>query len=211
MINVLYIHGMGGGETSRIPNMLKNSLADYGVNVVVRTYSFDPGEASSQISAWVHELSPQLIMGESLGSIHAIGIKGIPHILISPALNVPLYFHFLSWLTFIPGMTWLLDRIYEPEYEGRQRPHFSYSILRKYRGHRTAALANSPACGSGDYFHAFIGLQDHYRRSGIVSIRTWKKYFGDTFSTYEGSHYTEEEYIHGLVIPLTLKLLGIKQ
>ncbi len=201
---------MGGGESSRIPNILKVSLADYGVNVVVRTYSFDPEEASSRIGAWVHELRPQLIIGESLGSIHAIGIKGVPHILISPALNAPLFFHFLSWLTFIPGVTALLDRIYEPEWEDRQKPHFTYAILRKYRVHRTAALANSPACGSDDHFHAFIGLQDHYRKSGIVSIRTWKKYFGDTFSTYEGSHYTEEEYIHGLIVPLILKLLNIK-
>ncbi len=207
MINVLYIHGMGGGGDSRIPSILRDSLSDRGVSVVVRTYSFDPEEAASQIDSWVNEIKPQLIIGESLGAVHAIRVKGVPHILISPALNAPVYFSWLSWMALIPGVTCLLDRIYRPEEGDRQKLHFTFSVLRKYGRHRRMALLNSPRCGSGDYFHAFIGLQDHYMKSGIVSIRTWKKHFGETYSTYAGTHFTEEEYIHALVIPKILEVL----
>lgn len=200
---------MCGGGDSRIPAVLKASLECRGVNVVARTYSFDPEEASSQIADWIDELDPQLIIGESLGAIHAIRVKGIPHLLISPALNAPLYFSKLAWLTFIPGIASGLDMKYRPESGDRQIPHFTYGIMRKYGPHRKAAVDNSPLKGSPDYFHAFIGTRDHYRKNGIVSLRTWRKYFGDSFTAYDGTHYTEEEYIHSLVIPHILSLLAI--
>ena len=105
---ILYIHGMGGGGDSRIPSILNGHIG----GVVVRTYDFDPERAGRQISAWVDELKPSLIIGESLGSLNAIRIKGLPHILVSPSLNAPLYFGYLAFLTRIPGVTALLDRIY---------------------------------------------------------------------------------------------------
>ena len=111
MKNVLYIHGMGGGGDSRIPAILRDAFADKGVNVVVRTYDFDPEIASAQIGGWVNELVPSLIIGESLGAIHAIRIKGIPHILISPSLNAPVFLGYLCWLALVPGVTQMLDRI----------------------------------------------------------------------------------------------------
>ena len=77
---VLYIHGMGGGGDSRIPSILNDALAS--VRVVVRTYDFDPEVAAEQIASWVEELKPDLIIGESLGSLQAIRITVIlTHIL----------------------------------------------------------------------------------------------------------------------------------
>ncbi len=206
-VNVLYIHGMGGGGDSRIPSILNDSLRDRGINVVVRTYDFDPEKGAEQISSWLDEVKPQLIVGESLGSIHAIGIKGLPHILISPSLNAPLFFSRLSWLALIPGVTWLLDRKFRPREGDRQKLHFTCEVMRRYGAHRKKAVSNSCRYGSRDYFHAFFGTFDHYRRTGIVSIRTWKKYFGDTYTVYEGSHFTEEEHIRSLVIPKMLEIL----
>ncbi len=208
MINVLYIHGMGGGSDSRIPHILHDLLADEGIHIVVRTYSFDPEEAAAQIDSWVAEVRPRLIIGESLGAVHALRIKGIPHLLISPALNAPLYFSALAWLAVLPGMTGLLNRIYRPGEGDRQVPHFSFGILRKYGDHRREAVSNTPLNGSGDYFHAFIGTRDHYRKSGVVSLRTWKKYFGETYTVYDGTHFTEEEYIYSLVVPEIREILN---
>ncbi len=210
MVNVIYIHGMGGGGDSRIPAILNDSLKERGVNVVVRTYDFDPERAASRIMEWFEELKPSLVIGESLGALHALRLKGVPHILISPSLNSPLYFSYLAWMTLIPGITSHLDKVYKPREGDRQKLHFTYGVLRKYGRHRECALANSPSCGSKDYFHAFFGTSDHYRRSGIVSVRTWKKYFGDTFTVYDGTHFTEEEHIHALVIPEIVNVLGIK-
>src|SRR5574344_321165 len=128
--NVLYIHGMGGGGDSRIPSILKEKVsAD--INIVVRTYDFNPDIAASQIEGWVQELKPSLIMGESLGSIHAIAIKGFPHLLVSPSLNAPEYFTRLGFLSKIPGVTSILDMIYKPKPGDRQSLHFSYENMRK--------------------------------------------------------------------------------
>ncbi|MBQ3206399.1 MAG: hypothetical protein IJB38_00115 [Bacteroidales bacterium] len=205
---VLYIHGMGGGGDSRIPAILKSSLTE--AEVVVRTYDFDPEKAAGQIGEWIEELKPSLIVGESLGAIQAIRIKGLPHILVSPSLNAPLYLGNLSFLALIPGVTWLFDRIYKPKEGDRQKLHFTYDVLKKYRQHRKAALANSSRSGSKDYFYAFFGTKDHYRRTGVVSIRTWKKYFGDHFEIYEGTHFMEEEHVLTRLVPKILNMLNTK-
>lgn len=205
--NLLYIHGMGGGGDSRIPSILKEALPQ--LNVVVRTYDFDPEVAAEQIQSWVSEIRPDLVVGESLGAVQTIRIKGVPHILVSPSLNAPLYLGYLAWLALIPGVTWIFDHIYKPKEGDRQELHFTFPVLRKYRSHRRVALEYSTLSGSPDYFYAFFGTEDHYRRTGVVSVRTWKKYFGDTYEIYEGTHFMEEEYVLQLLVPKILKVLNI--
>jgi hypothetical protein len=68
-------------------------------------------------------------------------------------------------------------------------------------------MANTSLAGSTDFFYAFFGTRDHYRRSGVVSIRKWKKYFGETYTVYDGTHFTEEDYIYSLVIPKIREVL----
>ena len=203
MVNVLYIHGMGGGADSRIPSILSEELVSFGVNVVVRTYDFDPEIALGQILSWVKELRPELVVGESLGSLHALRIKGVPLLFVSPALNAPLYFRLQAWLTLIPGVTAIYQRIYKPREGDRQQMKFVFSVLRKYKEHRRQAmLCESPV-------YAFFGTHDHYRKSGIVSVRTWKKRFGDTFSMYEGTHFMEEEHVRAMLVDKILEILNI--
>ena len=210
MINVLYIHGMGGGGDSRIPSILNEHLSPH-ATVIVRTYDFDPEIAHAQISSWVEELNPHLVIGESLGAVHALRIKGVPHLLISPALNAPYFLYVLSWLTYVPGVTWIFDRIYKPREGDRQKLHFRPEVLRKYKAHVQAAFATVSESGADDLHHAFIGRRDHYRRTGIVSLRAWKKRFGDTFSLYDGTHFTEEEHLHALVLPQIFTILDINK
>lgn len=205
---VLYIHGMGGGADSRIPSILKNAMPQ--IQVTVRTYDFDPEIAAGQIHAWVLEIKPDLVVGESLGAIQTLRIKGIPHILVSPSLNAPLYLGHLAWLALVPGMTWMFDRIYKPKDGDRQKLHFTFPVLRKYLDHRRKAIRNTPLSGNSDYFYAFFGTRDHYRRTGVVSIKTWKKYFGDTFEIYDGTHFMEEEHVLRRLVPKILNMLNDK-
>jgi hypothetical protein len=177
--------------------------------VIVKTYDFDPEVAVSQISRWVKEYKPAVVVGESLGALHALRIKGVHHVLVSPSLNAPLFFDRLAWLAFIPGVTEMLDRIYKPKDGDRQKLHFTYDVLRKYVCHGKAALANSSRSGNDDFFFAFFGTRDHYRRTGIVSVRTWKKHFGTNYMMYSGTHFTEEEHIFDKVLPLIYKVLNI--
>lgn len=202
MHNVLYIHGMGGGGDSRIPSILSEILSPEGIEVIVRTYDFDPEHAAGQIAGWVEELKPELVIGESLGALHAMRIKGVPHIYVSPALNSPKYFAPLAWLSLIPGVTRYFDNLYRPKQGDRQPLYFTFKILRKYRRHRKEALAASAADGGNHMNLAYFGTHDHYRKSGVVSIRTWRRYFGkDTYVLYEGTHFMEEEFIRSMLVP----------
>lgn len=204
-LTILYIHGMGGGGDSRIPSILRESMPPC-VSVVCRTYDFDPETAHAMIEDWVRQLQPDLVIGESLGALHAMRIEGVPRLFVSPALNAPVYFGVLSWLAYIPGVTLLFDRYYHPREGDRQSLHFSPSVLGKYSSHRKAAFA--AADRRGETFHAFFGTHDHYRRSGVVSVKLWKRLFGNCFTMYEGSHFMEDEHIYGLLIPMILKVLS---
>ena len=206
MKSILYIHGMGGGADSRIPSILAEALVGR-VDVCVRTYDFDPEIAWGQICSWVEEVKPDLVIGESLGSLHAMRITGVPLLFVSPALNAPLYFELMAWLTLIPGMTLLFDRIYRPREGDRQKLHFTYRTLRKYRAHRKSAIKSAITRGEDKPFSAFFGSEDHYRKSGVVSIRTWEKYFGASFTIYEGTHFMEDDPIFSLLVPAVLKVL----
>lgn len=207
MTNLLYIHGMGGGGDSRIPSILQAATPS-DINVVVKTYSFDPEVAAVQIASWVEEFKPALIIGESLGSLHAIGISGIPHLYVSPALNAPFYFEFMAWLTLLPGISRLFDRIYKPREGDRQPLHFCYKTLRKYLSHRRCALTEDNVSG---YHFAFFGKQDHYRKYGVVSIRTWIKHFGNCYSVYDGTHFMEEEFIFLDLLPKIYEVLSVNK
>lgn len=201
MHTILYVHGMGGGGDSRIPSILKENLGpEY--NVVIRTYDFDPEVAAGQLALWADEVRPDLVIGESMGATHAIALRGYPHLFVSPSLNAPRFFISLSWLTLIPGMAALFDRIYRPRPGDRQKIHFTRRVLLKWKPVYADAMRNTTAAGSGDYFHAFFGTRDHYRRSGVVSIRAWRRLFGDgTWTVYDGTHFMENEYVVSLLIP----------
>lgn len=204
-MKILYVHGMGGGSDSRIPSILADALVPR-IDVVCRTYSFDPEEGAAQIALWVKELEPALVIGESLGACQALRITGVPHILVSPSLGAPLYLGYLSFLSLIPGVPALMGWIYKPREGDRQKLTFHFDTLRKYREHRRLALKT--AASSGDSFFAFFGRHDHYRGSGIVSLRAWRRHFGDTYAMYDGTHFMEEEFIHSMLIPEIWKMLG---
>lgn len=209
MRKILYIHGMGGGSDSRIPSILQECLQKTHADIVVRTYDFDPEIASGQIASWIEEVRPELIIAESLGSLHALRISGLPIIFVSPALNTSYYFRILSWLSLIPGVTQLLDHIYKPRPGDRQVLHFTFRVLRKYRRHRIEAMKIERNTSYENQVFAFFGTDDHYRKSGIVSIKTWKKHFGETFCIYKGTHFMEEEYVRSILVDKVLEVLNI--
>ncbi len=204
---ILYVHGMGGGAESRIPSILKDILGpEY--SIVIRTYDFDPEVASEQLARWAAEVSPDLVIGESMGAIHAVALRGYPHLFVSPSLNAPVFFRALASLAWIPGVTRFFDWYYHPKPGDRQALHFARKTLLKWPGIRKKALLNTPLNGSEDYFYAFFGTRDKFRRSGVVLIRTWRKYFGEgSWTVYDGSHFMEEEYIRSLLVPKILSLL----
>ena len=59
-------------------------------------------------------------------------------------------------------------------------------------------------------FHAFFGTHDHYRRIGIVSVKSWEKHFGKSYPMYDGTHFMEEDLISSLLVPAVINLLNNK-
>ena len=204
---------MGGGEDSRIPSILNQHMNDYvnaddiHIDITVRTYDIDPVIASGQIASWRDELRPQLVIGESLGSLHAILQKGVPHIFVSPAVGAS---RWMALASYIPGAPSLMRLLFKPRPGKRQPLDFSHAVLKHYRGLRERVLDCSPSRGGTDYFFAFFGTHDAYRRSGVVSVRSWARHFGaDSYTIYAGTHYMEEEYLHTMLIPKILECLGL--
>ena len=201
---ILYIHGMGGGSSSRIPSILREYLP----GIVVRTYDFNPDEAQKQLRSWIDELHPVLLVGESLGSVHTLILHHIypelPIILVSPALNAPVVLSLFSPLTWIPGVTALLDRIYKPRPGDRQPLHFTHSVLSRWRPYRALAVHQEEDIN----VHAFVGTRDHYRRSGIVSLHTWHRHFPEgSYTIYEGTHFMEECHVRTILLQKILSTM----
>ena len=171
---ILYIHGMGGGVDSRIPSILNEHINEYvhdpdiRIDIVVRTYDIDPYIAERQISSWREELRPQLVIGESLGSLHAILQRGVPHLFVSPAIGAARWMAAASWM---PGASWVMHRIFKPVPGERQVLDFSHKVLSHYRGMWRKLLACTTLHGSKDYFFAVFGTEDRSMKSGIVNIR----------------------------------------
>jgi hypothetical protein len=116
----------------------------------------------------------------------------------------------MAALVRIPGMTSLFDRVWHPREGDRQPLHFVRANLLGWPDCRRRALRNTTREGGTDYFFAFFGRHDHYRRSGVVSIRTWKKFFGPgSWTVYDGTHFMEEPFIHALLVPRIREILGL--
>lgn len=193
-MTILYLHGMGGGTASRIPGYLGELLpAD---RIVIRTYDFNPDAAHDQIASWFDEVKPDVVIGESLGATHALALDGIPVILISPALNAGIYFSCLSPLTLIPGVPWLIAKIFKPHGEsGRQIMKFNFKNTWKWMYYRH--LAHKVSSRSRQSHFAFIGDVDGYRKCGIVSLYTWRKWFGEgTYEIVHGNHIMKHGHGH---------------
>lgn len=196
---------MGGGGDSRIPGCLQSLLDPQKYQVVIRTYDFDPPIGRSQIEAWVRELHPDLVIGESLGAIQALRVKGIPHLFVSPALGAPAQLVKFAPLACFALGRWYLHHHYPVKEGDRQPLKFRYDVMMRYREHEAAALA---AIGPDEYYYAFFGTQDHFMRSGVVQVSLWEKYFGNTYTMYEGTHFMEEEYLKSLLVPKILEVLS---
>ena len=205
MKTILYIHGMGGGADSRIPRILRKSFERTDIRCIVRTYDFDPEVGRAQIASWVEELRPDLVIGESLGAIHALRIRGVPHLFVSPALGGPDRLVRMASLARTSLGRALLRKMWHAKEGDRQPIRFEYDLMLKYGPHWEEARK---AAADGGYYFAFFGTKDHYLKWGVVSIDTWSEMFGNAFQLYEGSHFMEEEYVKSLLIPKIREVLG---
>ncbi len=206
---LLYIHGMGGGSDSRIPHTLRQLFPPQELRVVIRTYDFDPERGREQIRQWVEEVHPDLVVGESLGAVQALRIKGVPHLFVSPSLGGAEQLYRWAPITLFALGRWYLHHRFPVKAGDRQELKFRYRVLRKYKAHWEAAKA---AIDPGGYYFAFFGKEDHYKRTGVVSVERWVELFGSqTFAEYPGTHFMEEEFIESLLVPKIREILALEK
>lgn len=216
-MNILYLHGMGGGATSRMPVRLKQVLSNMHftkdgepckLNVVCKTYNFDPEVATNQIAEWVETYQPALVMSESMGAIHALGIQGVPHIWLSPALNYDRGAELsLPWL--------LLSSVFGHTYTqqrgaNRQEIRGDYELVAKFapmiKSYKEAVLNTQR-----DPSYAFFGSKDPYRKTDIVSIQEYQRLYGNSYEVYDGGHCLDVRQIRPRLLPKIVEMLGLEE
>ena len=190
-MNILDLHGMGGGSTSRVPNRLRQELS--------KMHFTKDGEPC--------ELN---VIGESMGSIHAIGIQGIPHIYISPALNFdrgaevarPIY-----------AIANVLGINLTPEARGPKRQELKGDpdLLAKFKPmlerYKDAVLKNPHR----DPSFAFFGRKDKYMMLGIVSIKEYERLYGDSYEVSDSGHTFGVRYVKPRLIPKIVEMLDLNK
>lgn len=216
-MNILYLHGMGGGSTSRMPSRLSQVLSNIHftkdgepctLNVVCKTYDFDPEVATNQIAEWVETYQPALVMSESMGAIHALGIQGVPHIYISPALNYDrgaAFFLPLVSLGNMIGYTYTKQRGAK-----RQEIRGDRDLVAKFKPMIQSykeAILSSP---QRDPSYAFFGSKDGYMVPGIVSIEEYKRLYGDSYEVFDGGHCLDVSQIKPKLLPKVVEMLGLE-
>lgn len=200
---ILYLHGMGGGPECGIAvglnKYFENKVFKDGsgeelhIHVEAPLYSFDPELANAQISQLVEKARPDLVVAMSLGTYHALHIKGMPHIYISPALGAAdALYKAGKELESNPVSRMMAERNYgSAPIEGRQRIIPEYKILKGYKILDTRL----PKIDHTEKMFGFFGSNDSYRPMNVVSTKLWEGLFNNTnYKIVEGADHNFTNY-----------------
>lgn len=178
------------------------------LHVICETYDFDPDVATRQIGQWVETYQPVMVISESMGAIHALGIQGMPHIYLSPALNYDRGVKMAMPLVAIGEMM----GIYYNKQRGRnnQLIHGDTQLLARFQPMIQSykeAIRRNP---NPDASYAYFGNKDEFRRAGIVSIKEYERLFGSSYETYEGGHVLDVKHAKDVLVPKIVEMLGLE-
>ena len=90
MKNILYIHGLKRGESSmesRTATILREALNSEEYSVYAPTFPADGVRALELAQEIIIEKNIDVVVGSSLGGFTALGLRGIPKIVINPCLR----------------------------------------------------------------------------------------------------------------------------
>ena len=89
MKKIVYIHGLGGGMGSRIPNILREEIGDQ-YEIINPELPIAPLEGFARAKRVVEREQPDLVIALSMGGFFAMALPG-PYktILVNPAMDAP--------------------------------------------------------------------------------------------------------------------------
>lgn len=119
---ILYLHGFGSSGASGTVQMLRKHLMDF--EVVAPDIPIDPAEALPYLKGLCASLNPVLVMGQSMGGMYALQMKGTMRLCINPALNMSKMSHVLKMGKF----TYSCKRA-----DGVQSVFITHDIIEHYR------------------------------------------------------------------------------
>ena len=219
-MNILFLHGMGGSGGSYIPRCLDKKLSKMhfitkdgepcDLKVIRKTYNYDPDIATEQISKLVETKHPVLVIGESMGAIHALGIRGIPHIYLSPALN---YDRGVDLFLPLAELGSKFGLIYQKQRSTRRQkivgdPRLLAKFKPMLEGYKQAILDNPR-----DPSYAYFGKNDPFKVKGIVSVEEYKRLYGDSgdnYEEFEGGHVLDVSRLDDTLVPKIVEMLGLE-
>ena len=216
-MNILFLHGMGGGGTTKMPKKLNQVLSKMNLtkdgepctlHVICETYDFDPEVATRQIGQWVETYQPVMVISESMGAIHALGIQGIPHIYLSPALNYDRGVKMAMPLVAICEKMGI--HYHKQRGRNNQLIHGDTELLARFQPMIQSykeAIRRNP---NPDASYAYFGKKDEFRRAGIVSIKEYKSLFGNSYEVYEGRHVLDVSNAERVLVPKIVEMLGLE-
>ena len=84
---IVYLHGLGGGANSRLPNKLKEQLGD-DYEIIAKDIPLNPKEAADFTFDLVFDTKPDLVVASSLGGFYALRLCGtFKTLVINPAMT----------------------------------------------------------------------------------------------------------------------------
>ena len=178
------------------------------LQVICETYDFDPEVASEQIAQWRETYHPDLVIGESMGAIHALGIQGIPHIYISHALNYDRATTFAQPLIAISNS---LGYHYRNQHSAnRQEIRGDHELLAKFSPLIKKYKEDILNSEQRDSSFAFFGKEDKFILLGIVSIKEYERLFGASYEVHDGGHLFGVKNVKPKLIPKIVEMLDLE-
>lgn len=83
---IMYVHGFGSAASSNTVTLLQSLLPSS--HVVAEDIPLDPEEAMSMLRGMAEHVSPDLIIGTSMGGMYAEMLRGYDRILVNPAFEM---------------------------------------------------------------------------------------------------------------------------
>ena len=196
MKRILYIHGFASAGSSGTATHLRNVLYESGVEVVSPDVPVMPSEALPFLKQKVAELTPDLIIGTSMGAMYAEQLYGTRRILVNPS------FHMARLLTFRGlGRRDFLNK----REDGAKDFKVDKEMIAQFREIEKTTFSGITEEENARVW-GFFGKND----KSVNCQPEFKKAYGTRhFRLFDGEHRLNDEVLKHEILPLVRELLEL--
>lgn len=181
---ILYLHGFGSSGSSNTVTLLSQMLPQ--AHVTAPDIPVDPDEAMPFLQQLAKELSPDLIIGTSMGGMYAEQLHGYHRILVNPALR-------MGETMAAHGMVGM-QTFYNPRQDGQKEFLVTKSVVKSYHSlceHACHAITAEDA----ERVFGLFGSQD----TVVDTYDMFAAHYPNAIHFDGGHQLTESVIIHSLI------------